>query len=434
MPTRSSYIPAAADPLAFFSMANVWRAFGAFQRKQRERRKYRPDDQLTLSELVRNADRLVPLALGAIRERDFVLQPARPIIVRTDKPRTVHQFEWLDQFIIDYFAEWVAERTRALLPDCLFSFRPMRSSAMAVERAAAFVACVPHHERVWAMRRDVKSYGESLQHTHVLADFAAALGPSPELATLLGEICRFPKIEADGTVQRNTRGLPTGSYVQLVFENLYLLALDRELECVPRSLYLRYGDDILFLTLDEGAFSSAQARVAAHLHDRGLEFNESKSRQLGLSPSHQAGSSRGDVVCSSEFDYLGARITFKGDVHLDLKKQRKVTGFIRRKLAQTASHFPTASPDEKIAALIATVRTLCTERGIFRTNPIHTYVGRVADDNALRELDKWVAQTVLKLGLGRGFKKGLFRRYPYRRLRELGLPSMLHLTRTNGLR
>src|SRR4051794_22956853 len=219
-------------------MTSVWRAFESFQRKQRERRKYRPDDQLTLVDLVHNADRLVPLAIQAIRERDFVLQPARPIIVRTDKPRTVHQFEWLDQFIIDYFAEWVAERTRAQLPDSLYSFRPMRSSAMAVQRAAAFIAGVPQHERGWGMRRDVKSYGESLQHTHVLADFTAALGPSPELATLLGEICRFPKLEPDGTVQRNTCGLPTGSYVQLVFENLYLLALDRELECVPRSLYL----------------------------------------------------------------------------------------------------------------------------------------------------------------------------------------------------
>ena len=67
-------------------------------------------------------------------------------------------------------------------------------------------------------------------------------------------------------------------------------------------------------------------------------------------------------------------------------------------------------------------------------SPLKMIFQEIHNERQLRELDRWLALLVLKIALGRGFKKGGFKRYPPATLRQMGLPSLLHLRRTHGLR
>ena len=53
----------------------------------------------------------------------------------------------------------------------------------------------------------------------------------------------------------------------------------------------------------------------------------------------------------------------------------------------------------------------------------------MTDEEQLRRLDRWLAEEVLFLAFGQGHKKGHFRLLPFRRLRSMGLPSLVHRRR-----
>ena len=56
------------------------------------------------------------------------------------------------------------------------------------------------------------------------------------------------------------------------------------------------------------------------------------------------------------------------------------------------------------------------------------YLKHVDDEAQLRRLDRWLSEEVLSHVFG-GHKKGHFRRIGFRRLRAMGLPSLVHRRR-----
>ena len=66
------------------------------------------------------------------------------------------------------------------------------------------------------------------------------------------------------------------------------------------------------------------------------------------------------------------------------------------------------------------------ERGLRSVGIIDYYLKHVDDQAQLRRLDRWLAEEVLALALRNGHKKGNFRHLPFARLRQMGLPSLVH--------
>ena len=48
------------------------------------------------------------------------------------------------------------------------------------------------------------------------------------------------------------------------------------------------------------------------------------------------------------------------------------------------------------------------------------------DEEQLRQIDRWLAEAVLAIAFGKGHKKGNFRKLPFGKMREMGLPSLRH--------
>jgi hypothetical protein len=68
------------------------------------------------------------------------------------------------------------------------------------------------------------------------------------------------------------------------------------------------------------------------------------------------------------------------------------------------------------------------DKGLRNVAILDYYLKHVNDQEQMRLLDRWLAEEVLSLVFG-GHKKGHFRRISFARLREMGLPSLVHRQR-----
>ena len=174
--------------------------------------------------------------------------------------------------------------------------------------------------------------------------------------------------------------------------------------------------------------------LTAHAHRHGLQWKASKSADFAWVRTHEvtrleADSGRATVL------HLGVRVRRDGQTVLSRKKMRAATRFLLSRLRSAARIAPSGtSVDERLAMLILTCRRMFSDRALTHRSPLRVSLSAIEDDKQLAELDRWVALTVLRLALRGPHRRSLFRRVSFERLRALGLPSLVHLRRTGGLR
>jgi hypothetical protein len=411
----------------FFDWDEIWRSFDQFlaqPRRFQETESRTP----TFRQFTQSPRPFLDLIFPAIARGEYRPQPARALTIYADKHRTIHQFAYPDEFVLRHFARLLSELSEPLHSDCLFSFRKGRGSHLALARARNYVAS--HRAPVHVVRRDVRRFGETLRHDVVKADFAAVFSPTPALVKLLDEICRFRYTEG-GDVKENSCGLPSGANLQLVFENLYLRDIDRELENKAGDLYLRFGDDILYLTESPAARDHAVSVMSRIATERGLTFSESKSADVTLLPPHAPELAEGSRLARTHFEYLGMQLFHDGRTLLPRRKQRKIQTLLRQRMRSVAE--TQSEPRTRLHAMIQVVRQLVSTDGPVDSSAIRSYILETSDDDQLRALDKWVALEMLRIAYQTGFRKGNFRLHSFEALRAAGLPSFLHLRRARTL-
>jgi hypothetical protein len=123
-----------------------------------------------------------------------------------------------------------------------------------------------------------------------------------------------------------------------------------------------------------------------------------------------------------------------GRILLPGKKLRQVNGFVRARLSSLARHLHSLplSDEQRLKALVDGSSQLLANRLMFRHHPALDFLFIMKDDEQLKELDRWLALTILQLTYRRGFKKGAFRRRSYRALRQMGLPSFTTMAKGYG--
>lgn len=419
----------------FFDRARMWRSLEYLLDRQADRQHPRNPrgSGPSLRGLRRDARAYIELLLRAVEDGTYRLHPARPVTVYADKPRTVFRFEWPDELLLVHLARELAAWVEPTLSDTLYSFRKGRSPRRALARVASWL-----RERggvVFVAKRDIRHYGESLDHGEVMRDFVRATGAGPRLVALVQEVCTFPRYEGD-VVVRNTRGLPTGSYIQLVFENLHFHLLDLELAQLPGAAHVRFGDDMFFAARDAATFQRGRERMTTVVVERRLDFRRDKTVDVVLVAPHRVAVERrahGDAVCT-RVEHLGSVVQRDGELWLPLRKQRRVFDFLRARLdAVVAALGATCSATDRLRALVQVARALLVSPGAVRDNPVPAYLRELSSEHALRQIDRWLALTILQRAHGGGFSKRLFGRTSYRELRNLGLPSLVHLRRLHVL-
>jgi len=282
---------------------------------------------------------------------------------------------------------------------------------------------------IYLIKRDISDYFASVNHGILFSQLAHFIDPADYLFQLLAQRIRF-RYQHEDHLHTAEVGIPFGSAIACLFANIYLTGMDRLIENIPGVSYFRYADDILLLASSRELAFAAKQILESSLAGLKLKMKASHSRDLALSVALQPQSQFNDPAFTpaAEFRHLGLLFRADGTVALSRDKLRKVQNLFRFAFRRGRRRWrKIADPQEKAAALIS-LAAEAIGKGLRNVAILDYYLKHVDDHEQLRLLDRWLAEEVLASVFG-GHKKGHFRRISFARLRQMGLPSLVHRQR-----
>jgi hypothetical protein len=306
-----------------------------------------------------------------------------------------------------------------------------RDSGFSLDRCQLQIASVVRSAPgvTYLIKRDISDYFASVNHDILLSQLAQLIDPADYLFQLLAQRIRF-RYQREDHLHTAEVGIPFGSAIACLFANIYLTGMDRLIENIPGVSYFRYADDILLLAPSRELALTARHTLESSLAELKLRMKASHSTDLALSAAPRPQSQFNDPIFTpaAEFRHLGLLFRADGIVALSRDKLRKIQNLFRFAFRRGRRRWKKiADPQEKAAALIA-LADEAIGKGLRNVAILDYYLKHVSDHEQLRLLDRWLAEEVLGSVFG-GHKKGHFRRISFARLRQMGLPSLVHRQR-----
>jgi hypothetical protein len=364
----------------------------------------------------------------SLERQEFRFRPAVALHHNFNgKQRTLYISPW-EERIADLMLYRVLNRKlhNWFSPNCY----AYRDSNFSLDRCQSQIAAaVRSAPGAYLIKRDISDYFASVNHRILLAQLAELIDPADYLFQLLTQRIRF-RYQQEGRVQRAEVGIPFGAAIACLFANVYLTSMDRLIERIPGISYFRYADDILLLAPCRELALSARETLETSLAELNLGMKASHSIDLALSPTSCSQSHSDDPIFAPavEFRHLGLLFRADGTVALSRDKLRKIQNLFRFAFRRGRRRWrKIADSQQKTAALIA-LATEAIDKGLRNVAILDYYLKHVNDHEQLRLLDRWLAEEVLASVFG-GHKKGHFRRISFARLRQMGLPSLVHRQR-----
>ncbi len=153
-----------------------------------------------------------------------------------------------------------------------YGFRPARSAHDALRAARGYVQA----GKTWVVDMDIKAFFDHVHHDILMQRIGRQIRDKRVLR-LIGAYLRAGMMGDDGVVLAREEGTPQGGPLSPLLANIYLDALDRELER-RGLLFCRYADDCnIYVSSERSAqrvMSSISQWIKRHLR---LEVNAAKS-------------------------------------------------------------------------------------------------------------------------------------------------------------
>lgn len=384
---------------------------------------------LSLRSFLQNHEEFIRRALWSIREARYVPFPGVSAWLEVDKPRPYVKRSWIDRWLLNHLGRIYGDVVEPLLSPNLRSYRTGMGSHSAQRE---FSTRVRGRAKVYVFRSDVRSYSEQVSQELIIQDFLELAAPGAELEQLFRCLV-FPCFENGDEAYPGGVGLPLGSHLTCVVNNLYLRHLDETLSALEGGFYRRYSDDLLYAHDTEAEILKAAELVESELKKRKLELKREKTFFLCLlNPcSHPAFYSDIRVRASSGIAYLGKTLTWEGRALLPTEKWREILTILKGAVQRAEKRIPaSASLDERVSILCQTLQKLFADFAQGEHPRFHGLLQELRDHEQLRQLQRLMAEEILraahrdKFSRSR-FSKGRFRFFPPKVLRERGLPDLL---------
>jgi Reverse transcriptase (RNA-dependent DNA polymerase) len=352
----------------------------------------------------------------SLERNDFHFRPAVALDYNFNgKHRTLYVSPWEERIVDLMLYRTLNRRLHNWFSPHSYAYRDFGYS---LDHCQSHVASVIRSAEgaLFLVKRDISDYFASVNHEILLAQLA-------ELAQRIGF-----RYQRDALLHTAEIGVPFGAAIACLFANIYLTGMDRQIEGVPGVRYFRYADDILLLAPDLELAHTARTKLESCLADLKLGMKASHSLDLALAPGSVFQAQDSEFRPATEFRHLGLLFRASGRVALSRDKLRKIQNLFRFAFRRGRRRWKKiADPQQRAAALIA-LATETIDKGLRNVAILDYYLKHVDDPGQMRLLDRWLAEEVLAAVFG-GHKKGHFRRISFARLREMGLPSLVHRQR-----
>ena len=156
-----------------------------------------------------------------------------------------------------------------------YGFRKGRSAHQAVKQMKHYVV---EEGRNWVIDLDLKDFFNNINHDLLMYKVSQRV-KDKRVLKLIGSYLRAGEMGVDGKVTRNgLKGTPQGGPLSPLLANIYLDALDKEMEARGLS-FVRYADDITIYSKSErSAHRTMESLIRWIEKNLKLEVNEEKSQ------------------------------------------------------------------------------------------------------------------------------------------------------------
>src|ERR1039457_4096222 len=177
----------------------------------------------------------------------------------------------MDRFIQQLLLQVMTPVFEPMFSDYSFGFRPGRSAADALRASQEFT----RQGKDWVVDMDITKFFDHVNHDLLMGRIGTTIRDKRVLR-LIGKFLRCGAM-VEGVVMESEEGTPQGGPLSPLLANIYLDALDKELDQRGHS-YCRYADDCNIYVNSQAAaertLASVQNWIEKHLR---LKVNEAKS-------------------------------------------------------------------------------------------------------------------------------------------------------------
>jgi Reverse transcriptase (RNA-dependent DNA polymerase) len=280
-------------------------------------------------------------------------------------------------------------------------------------------------EPLFAAKRDVANYFPSIQHDLLISQLAKLIERDDYLFRLLEQRIRF-EYQDNGVPMRASQGIAFGTPIACFLANVYLTPVDHRLGAISDLHYFRYADDLLFLSQHRETIDLAIGEFESALESLQLRSKPGREHNLLLSCT---GVETDGFDPSARLHHLGLEFQAGGGIRFSRDKFRKIRNIFRVAFRRKRAKLARIQDPRKRAEFLIRVAQYALAQSVRNVALVDYYLKHVTDEAQLGLLDRWLAEEVLSLAFRGGHKKSYFHRIPFRALRAMGLPSLVHRRR-----
>lgn len=333
---------------------------------------------------------------------------------KLNKIRDIYLSTWSDRIV----ETWLNKSLTILLHDW---FAPQsfayRIDGMCVDSCQRIISRQARLNSYF-VKRDISKYFYSIDKQILIGQLKELF--EGYLLDLLIDRINFKYIDS-GELKASNNGIPFGSPLACVLSNIHLTHIDKGLSNFNIG-YFRYADDVLIMSTDGN-----EALKAANYFD-----NQIEDINLKLKPSHKLNLSwekHDKFEQVDRFKHLGLEFT-KEKTRFSIEKQRKIINFVKRELKDNKWKIlkKKGGLDARVKFAIECVNNVL-ERRVRSVAIIDYYLKHSSDEKQLKDMDRIITEMVISAVIGKPFKQKMFKKISYKKLRDMGLPSLLHRSR-----
>ena len=308
--------------------------------------------ELSLEWISENKDLFINAIKDSIIKTDFEFSIMKRIDLNTNgKMREIYITNFADRILLMAIQNLISLELSNFHSPHLFSFRKGYGPKKAASILSKFLKDQSEKKveskELFFIGRDVSSYGDSIDHTVMdeILDTIPELKESSLILPLLKKSYRaeFYSGNDHEVAVCLRKGIPSGSPVVPLLENIYLRELDKQLGDIADSFYARYGDDFIFLTSSEEVAKNAIEKTNKIMTKLKLTISQKKIKNYVLGATKQ----RSDFQRKDYFEWIGITFYQSGMYSFRPKHKKEYKKKFRQETGNFTHHLSKSGLDAK---------------------------------------------------------------------------------------
>lgn len=354
-----------------------------------------------------------------LKLRTFVYQPFNKKTVKLgSKIRDIYIPSWRDRIVDGMLNVELNRHTDIYQSRHSYAYR-LKNAGVDICQTRIASKLFQYEQPLYVVKRDISNYYPSITKDLMLEKASLFVQEGDYLWDLVKSRINFSAMQ--NGKQCVDSGIPFGSPLSCFLANLYLIHLDSIMESHTDVQYFRYADDILFFGPNKEDVVAARADMDAELNKLNLKCKPSHSKDVCF-----FGDGDTEFPKAVALKHLGLYFKDSRLIGIAREKQRKILNIFKRVIDRRIGGINRLkTPEARARMIIGLINKAITEN-IRPTAVIDYYLKHMTDENQLRTIDRLIAELVLSVATNRGYKKSNFKIISFGKLREMGLPSLLH--------